>query len=260
MYTERKPDRAVERLVECTWSVEADHAIDAFPVRPDGCMDLLYSPSDGLEVVGTMTVEQHYELAPGEQRAGLRFRPGMARRFLGVGAAELRDRVMPLEDVIGSKARDVESRLESAATPEAWGRILTDAVATAVTRGIGDPVHLAIEAMTVAHGEVDIDEVADRAGMSSRQFRRRCLEESGLGPKHLARVLRFRRACELAARGESWIRIAAEAGYFDQAHLIRDFREFTGATPMSVFSKTVRGACGLNSIHEDYRCSDCRRD
>jgi AraC-like DNA-binding protein len=86
--------------------------------------------------------------------------------------------------------------------------------------------------------------------MSERQFRRRCLEESGLAPKHLCRVLRFRRACELGERGLPWGLIAAEAGYFDQAHLIRDFREFTGATPMgartnvSVFSNTANGRSG----------------
>ena len=45
--------------------------------------------------------------------------------------------------------------------------------------------------MTRVHGEVDIDWVADQAGMSARQFRRRCQEESGLSPKHLARVLRI---------------------------------------------------------------------
>ena len=84
-----------------------------------------------------------------------------------------------------------------------------------------------------------MDWVADQAGMSARQFRRRCREEAGLGPKHLARILRFRRACRLADQGESWLRVAMEAGYFDQAHLIRDFREFTGTTPMSDFSKTA---------------------
>jgi hypothetical protein len=54
--------------------------------------------------------------------------------------------------------------------------------------------------------------------MSPRQFRRRCLEESGLGPKNLSRILRCRHACELAStRGGGRAAIAADAGCFDQA-------------------------------------------
>src|SRR5204862_5422263 len=99
-------------------------------------------------------------------------------------------------------------------------------------------VQRAIEAVTNSHGAVNLEWVARQAGMSPRQFRRRCLEESGLAPKQLCRVLRFRHACSLGERGLPWGLIAAETGYFDQAHLIRDFREFTGNTPMSVFSNT----------------------
>jgi AraC-like DNA-binding protein len=100
--------------------------------------------------------------------------------------------------------------------------------------------------MTAAHGAFEVDRAAPLAGLSARQFRRR-LEESGLTPKRLCRVLRFRRSFELAAtRGLSWAAVAAETGYFDQAHLIRDFREFTGRTPMAVFSNTGSAAAGNN--------------
>jgi AraC-like DNA-binding protein len=76
--------------------------------------------------------------------------------------------------------------------------------------------------------------------LSLRQFRRRCLEESGLTPKRLCRVLRFRHACRIAGGVDrlNWSAIALEAEYFDQSHLIRDFHEFTGHTPMAVFSNT----------------------
>ena len=163
----------------------------------------------------------------------------MARRFVRIEAAELLDRTIPLDAVLGRAARALQSRLDATASLEECRRILSGAVGAVDVRP--DAVQLAIDAMTRVHGEVDIDWVADQAGMSARQFRRRCQEESGLSPKHLARVLRFRRACELAQRGESWLRVAVEAGYFDQAHLIKDFREFTGTTPMSVFSKTRVG-------------------
>jgi AraC-like DNA-binding protein len=199
-------------------------------------MDLWYSPEGGVAVVGAMTCERRYDVAAGSRWAGLRFRPGMARRYLGIGAAELCDEVVPLDAVMGRAARELSARLDGAASNRDRRQLLLDAVSAGERPA--DPVHLAIEALTRAHGEADVDWLADQAGMSARQFRRRCREEAGLGPKHLARILRFRRACRLAERGESWLRVAVEAGYFDQAHLIRDFREFTGSTPMSVFSKT----------------------
>ncbi len=242
MYAEHNPGAALEGWVECTWSSEPAEPVLGFPVRPDGCMDILYSPDAGLDVVGAMTREQRFDLAAGERRVGLRFRPGMARRYLGIDAAELCDRVVPLDAVLGRRARELRARLDATASHGEWRRMLLEAVSAAAAPA--DPVHLAIEAMTRAHGEVDVDWVAGQAGMSARQFRRRCREESGLGPKHLARVLRFRRACRLASRGESWLRVAVEAGYFDQAHLIRDFREFTGATPVAVFSKTRGNGIG----------------
>jgi AraC-like DNA-binding protein len=236
MYAEYKPEPGLARWVDCIWSMETETGVRGFPVRPDGCMDILYSPGAALEVVGTMTTQQRFDLPAGTWRIGLRFRPGMARRFLPVDGADLRDRVVPLDEVLGVGARELRERLDDTGSAAEARRILSSALEPPP-----DPpgaIQLAIEAMTREHGAVDIDWVADQAGMSARQFRRRCMEESGLAPKHLARVLRFQRACQLAARGESWLRVAAEAGYFDQAHLIRDFREFTGLTPMSVFSKT----------------------
>jgi transcriptional regulator GlxA family with amidase domain len=62
----------------------------------------------------------------------------------------------------------------------------------------------------------------------------------------LSRILRFRHACQLAERSArpQWTGIAADAGYFDQAHLIRDFHEFAGVPPMAVFSNTAAGLPG----------------
>jgi AraC-like DNA-binding protein len=238
MYSEHKPHGDLARQVECTWSIDTTADVSGWPVRPDGCMDLWYAPGIGLAAVGTMTRERRYDLPAGAQWVGLRFQPGMARRYLGLGAAELVDAVVPLDTLMGRAARELSRRLDAAPSNADRRRILLHAVAA--RERPDDPVHRAIEALTRAQGEADVDWLADQAGMSARQFRRRCREEAGLAPKHLSRILRFRRACALAARGESWLRVAVEAGYFDQAHLIRDFREFTGSTPMSVFSKTAR--------------------
>ncbi len=80
--------------------------------------------------------------------------------------------------------------------------------------------------------------------------------ETGLTPKKLCRVLRFRRACALGSLGLPWSLVALDAGYFDQAHLIRDFREFAGTTPMSVSSNTNHAPFSYSASHEDHHRSD----
>ena len=236
-YLEHAAEPALSRWVECVWSIETADPLLAYPVRPDGCIDILYSPTDGPEIVGAMTAERRFDLAPQARTAGIRFRPGMAAQFLRIPAEELTDRILPLEDPA------LADRLANAQSADECRRILASSL-----RAPADPpngVQRAIEAVASSHGDIDLEWVARQAGMSERQFRRRCLEESGLPPKQLCRVLRFRRAFTLGERGLPWGLVAAEAGYYDQAHLIRDFREFTGGdTPMSVFSNTRDGHSG----------------
>jgi AraC-like DNA-binding protein len=238
MYLETSPGPALARAVECCWFLESARSLE-HAVRPDGCLDIVYSRDTGLRVVGAMTTEQRFTLPAGSRTIGVRFRPGMARPFLRIAPAELTEKIVTLEDLWGRRARDLEGRLES----EPCGQTLAAAL---IAPPAPDPVKRAIETIVESRGAIDLDWVADQAGMSPRHFRRRCFEESGLAPKHLCRILRFRRACELANRRENgWAAIAIDAGYFDQAHLIRDFHEFTGRAPVSVFSNTA----AARSIH-----------
>ena len=155
----------------------------------------------------------------------------MAARFLKAPPAELTDAVVALEDLWGKAGRALARRIEDLDSPAA--RLDALAAALPVPFASPGPVERALAALVEARGDVDLDSIACLANLSPRQFRRRCLEAAGLTPKHLCRVLRFRHAAQLAAapRGLPWSMIALEAGYFDQAHLIRDFREFTGRPP-----------------------------
>jgi AraC-like DNA-binding protein len=179
------------------------------------------------------------------ETVGVRFHPGMAGALLKLPPVVLTDESAALEDVWGSSARQLRRRLEDA--PAAVDRLRVLAGALMPPKQASGPVERALRFLTAANGIADVDWMARQAGLSSRQFRRRCLEEAGLGPKRLARVLRFRHANRLAARARrpDWSSIAASAGYFDQAHLIRDFREFTGRTPAAA----VAGASSFQFHH-----------
>ncbi|HTW63161.1 MAG TPA: helix-turn-helix domain-containing protein [Bryobacteraceae bacterium] len=239
LYCEEAPGGSLSRWVECAWFLDSAGEVSSHRVPPDGCVDIVYDRGQGLRVIGAMTLEQRFAFPQGTAMAGLRFRPGMARAFLGISPAELTDRSTGLADLLPRGARAIERQLDDAASIRDALRILLGNLAAPESNP--DPVQKAIGALTAANGNADLDTLANQANLSPRQFRRRCLEESGLTPKHLARVLRFRHASAIARSSQrlDWVSIALDAGYCDQSHFIRDFREFTGHTPMAVFSNTA---------------------
>ena len=240
-YREVTPPLDLIRFAECFWFSETSHSV-RYSVPPDGCLDIVYSSEAGLRVVGAMTIAQTFDLKPRTHTIGVRFRPGMARMMLGVAPPELTDRVAPLDELWGRQANRLADQLAYAKSAEERLAVLSGALNRPAVQLT--PVQRAIEYMGSMQGRVDLDYLARQANLSSRQFRRKCLEESGLSPKRLSRILRLRCAGLLAQREPhpNWAEIAAEAGYFDQAHLIRDFREFLGKTPMSVLSNRTEPA------------------
>jgi transcriptional regulator GlxA family with amidase domain len=87
-------------------------------------------------------------------------------------------------------------------------------------------------------GRVDIDRLAELAGMSIRQLERRFGERVGMSPKELCRILRFKNVFKhLAAyAADGWASTALACGYYDQSHMIRDFKHYAGTSPAAYFS------------------------
>jgi transcriptional regulator GlxA family with amidase domain len=86
-------------------------------------------------------------------------------------------------------------------------------------------------------GRTPIGDLAREVGWSHRHLIARFRQQVGLTPKTAARLVRFEALlARLRERPASWARLAAEAGYADQAHLVRDFRSFTGRTPTTYVS------------------------
>ena len=102
-----------------------------------------------------------------------------------------------------------------------------------------------------------IGRLADEVGWSHRHLIARFRRQVGLRPKMVARLVRFDGLCrrlDQAGGRPDWGRVAAEAGYADQAHLARDFRQFTGTTPTQFLALTLRpgrdGRPEVNSVQD----------
>jgi AraC-like DNA-binding protein len=92
-----------------------------------------------------------------------------------------------------------------------------------VTRALGR--------LRASGGTVRVASLAAEIGCSRRHLVDGFREQVGVSPKTLGRILRFQRAVALAGRGPGWAEIAARCGYYDQAHMVRDFNQFAGASP-----------------------------
>jgi AraC-like DNA-binding protein len=167
--------------------------------------------------------------------------PPAARRLFGLPLHELAERQVPLEDVLEEPF--LVERLRHAESWEERFGLLDDVFARhlAAAPRPSPEIAWAWTRLLESDGAVRIGDLSRELGWSRKRIAARFRDHIGLTPKRAARLLRFERARELAesAARPDWAGIAREAGYFDQAHLINEFRSFTGRTPETFFQDTV---------------------
>lgn len=166
------------------------------------------------------------------------FTPLGAYRFFGMPMSELASRIVTLDDLADRAIEELRQRL---AHEPAWERRLDMAEAfvaerIAAARPASAEITWAYDTIRARHGDIRVRDVAASLDWSRKHLNDRFRAEVGVGPKAVARMARFNRALDLSrhAAGEGWARIAAEAGYADQAHMVREFRELGGITPTEV--------------------------
>lgn len=168
---------------------------------------------------------------------GIDVSPLVARRLFGLPGGELASTVVGLEDLIGpSLVGELNERLVLAASWEECFGVLDQVIGRLAAAGRADEAPCeVIEAwrMTLARGgRVTVAELADHVGWSRRHLGTRFIQELGLSPKTAIRVIRFERACALLLAGRaSLASMAVAAGYYDQAHLNREFLDLAGCPP-----------------------------
>lgn len=158
-----------------------------------------------------------------------------AYRILELPLHEVTNRITAVDDVMGKMARQLVSNLESTSTwHERYGLVESFLIERLVmSRPEATGMTWAWRQLADAHGSIPIGPIAVELGWSHRHLIQRFREQIGMSPKKVARQLRFLRAVDLLTErpDRSIASIGEDAGYFDQAHFARDFREFTGLTP-----------------------------
>ncbi|MFE0014059.1 helix-turn-helix domain-containing protein [Mesorhizobium sp. NPDC059054] len=203
-------------------------------VAPDGTIDLQWI--DGhFRVAGPDKDPQTEMITAGTAVIGFRFQPAAAAAWLGVPANELLGQRLTIETVLGRKGRLLDADIRHRPN-------LAELIAS-LEKSIADHAHCdaADHTMQAAFRLIGggppaaaplIPWLGRALAMSERTLRRRFDESFGYGPKTLDRILRYQRFRRLSRNSETTTAmLAAEAGYADQAHLVRESRRLTGSTP-----------------------------
>lgn len=246
------PPRPLAAHVEGLWRLEGDgRGLPPETIVPDGCMELVLHCGDRFEhldpergdtlqsrafLVGQLLAPVVVRPGARVETWGIRFRPGGAAAFFETPMPMFAGRFVDLADVAGVEALVGLEAFHEARTPADQRQSLESWLAARLGRGAADALPaLAARTIVRARGRVRVEDLASSFGLGARQLERRFLRGVGIPPRSLARLVRFQQVFRLAherqANSGVWADVACAAGYYDQAHLLRDFRELAGTTP-----------------------------
>jgi AraC-like DNA-binding protein len=167
---------------------------------------------------------------------GVHFRPGGAFPVFHMPVIDLHDSHVDLETLWGGAARDLRQQLCEAATSAERFCILERTITSRLSSSPDhhSAVRFALDVFTRAVSNFALGDLVEQSGYSQRRFNQLFKQEVGMKPKLFARIRRFQQARESIHRAPkpNWAQLAFECGYFDQSHLINEFREFSGLSPL----------------------------
>jgi len=181
------------------------------------------------------------EAPHGNALLGVAFHASGSFPWLRLGMAAVTDRVLGLSDLLGDGVDALHERLLAMTDAgqrfdevERWLLARLDA-----RHGIHPAVRWAVDRIAASGGRVAVETLARQTGFTRKHLASLFQREVGLTPKALARVHRFRGAMAALqdVRKSGWAEFALAAGYYDQSHLVRDFREFTGMAPTALLAQ-----------------------
>ena len=205
------------------------------PINVFDYKQLAHRKSPTVVVVGPQTYRRvEMQLQGALESFVIMFQPDGLHRLFSIPMHELTDEDYEGHSLLGAFISGVQQRLGGCKSLEERARCVDGfLLRRAMDSRSYDGISAAANRIVVGAGRVEIAALANRAGLSMRQFERRFIQQVGMRPKLFARIARFEAALDTKACSatKSWTDVAHEFGYYDQMHMVHDFGEFTDKTP-----------------------------
>ena len=171
------------------------------------------------------------------------FKPGGFHQLFKIPSAEIVNRIICGEDIFNTSINLLHEQLYNANNSKQMAALADVFLLAFLNKHKPiekNAVSNAVQLITKHAGFTNVDVLAKNANMSMRNFERSFSLATGVAPKLLCSIARFNRALELKLQHPkiTWTAVAQHTGYFDQMHLIKDFKRFSGDTPKSLLNNT----------------------
>jgi len=255
------PSQELQPFVKCFWSLDDEKSDEPVKQRvlPDGCMEMIFHYGDLYRqyfedgsskiqprsfVFGQIT--KYIEIAP-TGISGIisaRFLPDGLTPFLDIPVSVLENKAVSIDDVFKHEGEKLEEQVIGASDNEERIKLLETFLLSKLTqsRTIDAITKSCVEVIFQSQGQIGVVELAGKMNINRRNMERKFTSLIGISPKQLARVARLQATLKMLEQKKftNLTSLAYENGYYDQAHFIKDFKEFTGISPKSFFSDNLK--------------------
>jgi AraC-like DNA-binding protein len=270
LYIQCKPTAALAPFVARYWmmySSDRQNGLEPRQLIPDGRSDLLFNFADPILrtthshasrpdllksafFTGTVTSPQFSQAEGAIDLLGINFHPGGLRALFGLPLYLMKNAPVNFEMACGKLAKEWTDKLFDVHRSARF--CLLDQLLLSRVTPIDSAITHSVRLIQSSYGLLPISEIEKEVGACGRSLERNFREWVGVSPKFFSRILRFQRALSLLDLSSrcNLASIALDVGYYDQAHLTKDFRQLTGKPPLS-FIKTAE----IQKLSDSYNSS-----
>ncbi|SHE78995.1 helix-turn-helix transcriptional regulator [Pedobacter caeni] len=256
-----EPNNDLASLVKCYWTLESpkEKTPKKNAIVPDGCMKMIFHHGDLYKqytengnsvflprcfVIGQLTGP--FEVEPTGETGifFVCFHPNGFLPFATIPIREMENTAIPLEQLFGTRGQEIGQKILNAnSTSERINLIETflfDQLRDTAT--VDQIVKSTVETILTANGQLSVDELSRQTNVNRRQLERKFSSAIGLSPKQLSKTIRLQTTLKtlLSKKVTNLTTLAYENEYYDQAHFIKDFKEFTGITPKEFYGDLLK--------------------
>lgn len=260
-YQTFEPQADLSAFINCYWTLNAPKEAQPEKQRivPDGCMEMIFHLGDLYKqyidndnaiiqprcfVFGQITKPLYIEPTGETNIFSVRFQAEGFTPFTAFPIHDMENTAVPLETLFGEAGTILQHKILKAASVEEQIQIAEAFLLNALTdaKQLDKTIKDSVAMMLALKGQLSIDALSENLKVNRRMLERKFASVVGVSPKQLAKIVRLQTTLKMVAKNDfkNFTAIAHDNNYYDQAHFIKEFKEFTGVSPKEFYSENLK--------------------